>query len=87
MIKTAFYALFVSHSGKPMIPHLLRCQSLAVDDYGFALGGLGSGASSTFAPLGYEIAFSESKAGEKAAAGFFSHNFLQNTIAFLGPLN
>jgi hypothetical protein len=45
MIKTAFYALFVYPSGKPMIPYLLRCRGLAVDDYGFALGGLGSGAS------------------------------------------
>jgi len=35
-----------------MIPHLLRCQGLAVDYYGFALGRLESGASSTFAPLG-----------------------------------
>jgi hypothetical protein len=36
-----------------MTPHLLRCQGLAVDDYGFALGRLGSGVSSTFAPLGF----------------------------------
>jgi len=28
---------FVYLSGKPMIPHLLRYQGLAVDDYGFAL--------------------------------------------------
>jgi hypothetical protein len=34
-----------------MIPHLLRCRGLAVVDYGFALGRLGSGASSTFAQL------------------------------------
>ena len=24
--------------GKPMIPYLLRCQGLAIDDYGFTLG-------------------------------------------------
>ncbi len=35
-----------------MIPHLRCCQGLAVDYYGFALGRLGSGASSTFAQLG-----------------------------------
>ena len=35
-----------------MIPHLLRCQGFAVDDYGFALGRLGSGASSAFAQSG-----------------------------------
>jgi hypothetical protein len=28
---------FVYPSGKPMIPHLLCYQGLAVDDYGFAL--------------------------------------------------
>ena len=28
---------FVYPAGKPMIPHLLRYQGLAVDDYGFAL--------------------------------------------------
>jgi hypothetical protein len=28
---------FVYPLGKPMIPHLLRYQKLAVDDYGFAL--------------------------------------------------
>ena len=28
---------FVYLSGKPMIPHLLRYQGLAVDDYGFAI--------------------------------------------------
>jgi hypothetical protein len=28
---------FVYPLGKPMIPHLLRYQGLAVDDYGFAL--------------------------------------------------
>jgi hypothetical protein len=55
MIKTVFYALFVYPSGKPMIPHLLSCQGLAADDYGFALGGLRSGASQAFTPLGYNI--------------------------------
>ncbi len=36
-----------------MIPHLLRCQGLAVNYYGFALGRLEYGAPSTFAQLGY----------------------------------
>jgi hypothetical protein len=31
---------FVCLSGKPMIPHLLRYQRLAVDDYGVALDAL-----------------------------------------------
>jgi len=35
--------------GKPKIPHLLRCQGFAVNYYSFALGRLGSAASSTFA--------------------------------------
>jgi hypothetical protein len=42
-----------------MIPHLLRCQGLAVDYYGFALGRLGSGVSSTFAPSGFNEIGSE----------------------------
>ena len=36
-----------------MIPHLLRCQGLAVKYYGFALGRLGSGAPSAFATTGF----------------------------------
>jgi len=44
---------FVYPSGKPMIPHLLRCQGLAVVYYDFALGRLESGAPSTFAHFGY----------------------------------
>ena len=44
---------FVDPSGKPMPPHLLRCQGLAVGDYSFALGRLEAGAPSTFAQLGY----------------------------------
>jgi len=44
---------FVYPSGKPMPPHLLRCQGLAVDDYSFTLGRLKAGATSTFAQLGY----------------------------------
>jgi len=32
-------------SGKPMIPHLLRCQGFAVVYYSFTLGRLGSTAS------------------------------------------
>ena len=46
---------FVYPSGKPMSPHLLRCQGLAVDDYSFALGRLEAGATSTFAQLGIKI--------------------------------
>jgi hypothetical protein len=42
---------FVYPAGKPMIPHLLRFRGLAVADYSFALGRLGSGASSTSAQL------------------------------------
>jgi hypothetical protein len=38
-----------------MIPHLLRCRGFAVDDYSFTLGRLGSGATSTFARLGFHI--------------------------------
>jgi len=34
------------------MPHLLRCQGLAVKYYGFALGRLGSGTSSAFATTG-----------------------------------
>jgi len=36
-----------------MIPHLLRCQGLAVKYYGFTLGRLGAGASSAFATTGF----------------------------------
>jgi hypothetical protein len=39
---------FVYPAGKPIIPHLLHYQGLAVVYYGFALGCLGSGAFSTF---------------------------------------
>jgi hypothetical protein len=46
---------FVHPSGKPGIPHILRYQGLAVEYYGFALGCLGSEASSTFAQLGLNI--------------------------------
>ena len=45
---------FVYPMGTPMIPHLPRCQVLAVDYYGFALGRLGPAASSTFAQSGKE---------------------------------
>jgi hypothetical protein len=34
---------FVYLSGNPMIPHLLRYQGLAVDDYGVALDALNLG--------------------------------------------
>jgi hypothetical protein len=48
---------FVYLSGKPMIPYLLRYRGLAVAYYSFALGRLGSGASSTFAQLGLAYSF------------------------------
>jgi hypothetical protein len=35
--------------GKAILPHLLRCQGLAVNDYSFALGRLEAGVPSTFA--------------------------------------
>jgi len=38
--------------GKPMTPHLLRCQGLGVDDYSQTLERLEAAASSTFATLG-----------------------------------
>ena len=38
-----------------MTPHLLHCQGLEVDYYGFVLGHLGSGASSTFAQVGLKV--------------------------------
>ena len=44
--------MFFYPEGKPMMPHLLRCQGLAVKYYGFALGRLGSGAPSAFATTG-----------------------------------
>ena len=49
------FQLRPNKSGKPMVPHLLRCRGFAVDDYSFTLGRLGSGASSTFAQLGFYI--------------------------------
>jgi hypothetical protein len=40
---------FVYPSGKPILPHLLRCQGLAVDNYSKAPGRLEAEATSTFA--------------------------------------
>jgi len=37
-----------------MLPHLLRCQGFAGNDYSFTLGSLEAGAPSTFAQLGYK---------------------------------
>ena len=37
--------------GKPRILHLLRCQGLAIVNYGFALGRLGATALSAFATM------------------------------------
>ena len=44
--------MFFYPEGKLKMPHLLRCQGLAVKYYGFALGRLGSGVSSAFATAG-----------------------------------
>jgi hypothetical protein len=41
-----------------MIPHLLRCQEIAVANYSFNLGRLEAAASSTFATSGFLQAFS-----------------------------
>ena len=49
-VKKLFH--FVCPLGKPMPPHLLRCQGIAVDDYRFALGRLEARAPSTFAQQG-----------------------------------
>jgi len=38
--------------GKPMLPHLLRCQWIGVGDYTLTLGRLEAGAASAFAQLG-----------------------------------
>ena len=51
-LKSFFH--FVYPSGKPMPPHLLRCQGLALDNYSFALGRLEAGTPSTFAQLGFD---------------------------------
>jgi len=49
-----FYLPFKT-GGKPMTPHLLRCQGFAVAYYSFTLGRLAAGASSTFAQLGFHL--------------------------------
>jgi hypothetical protein len=41
--------------GKPVAPHLQRCQGLAVAYYSFALGRLEAEAPSTFAQLGFSL--------------------------------
>jgi len=46
---------FVYPLGKPMLPHLLRCQGIAVENYSFTLGRLEAGAPSTFDQSGYII--------------------------------
>jgi hypothetical protein len=48
---------FVYPLGKPMPPHLQRCQGLAVADYNFTLGRLEAGAPSAFAHLGFTFSF------------------------------
>jgi len=51
-MKYVYFKLhFIYPSGKPMPPHLLRCQGFALDDYSVALGRLEAGAPSTFAHL------------------------------------
>jgi hypothetical protein len=52
-IRKSFH--FVYPLGKPISPHLLCCQGLAVDNYSVALGRLKAGATSTFAQLGQEV--------------------------------
>jgi hypothetical protein len=46
---------FVYPLGKPIPPHLLCCQGLAVGDYSFALGCLEAGAPSAFAQSGLYV--------------------------------
>ena len=50
-----FKSHFVYPLGKPMPPHLLRCQGIAVGNYSFTLGRLEAGAPSTFDQLGLEL--------------------------------
>jgi REP-associated tyrosine transposase len=47
-----FKSHFVYPAGKPMAPHLLRCQGFAVGNYSFALGRREAGVPSAFAQLG-----------------------------------
>ena len=42
-------------SGKPMAPHLLRCQWIRVGHYTLNIGRLEAGAPSTFAQFGYKL--------------------------------
>jgi hypothetical protein len=51
-MKFVYFKLhFIYPPGKPMPPHLLRCQGIAVGKYSFILGRLEAGAPSTFAHL------------------------------------
>ena len=50
-----FKSHFVYPAGKPMAPHLLRCQWIGVGDYTLNIGRLEAGAPSTFAQLGLNI--------------------------------
>ena len=49
VVNVHFKSHFVHPSGKPMVPHLLRCQGFAVDNYSFTLGRLEAGVLSAFA--------------------------------------
>ena len=52
---SSLFELRPNKSGKPMPPHLPRCQGIAVAYYSFTLGRLEDGAPSTFAHLVYKI--------------------------------
>jgi hypothetical protein len=62
-----------------MIPHLLRCQGFAVVYYGFTLGRLGPGASSTFAQLRYNSAVKVTFGGTIKASSA-THNWFTKEI-------
>ena len=53
VVKGHFKSHFVYPMGKPIAPHLLRCQVFGVGDYTLKLGRLEAGALSTFAHLGF----------------------------------
>ncbi len=48
-VKVHLKSHFVYPAGKPMAPHLQRCQGFAVDNYSFTPGRLEAGATSPFA--------------------------------------
>jgi len=56
ILNVHFKSHFVYPSGKPMAPHLQRCQGFAVGNYSVTLGRLEDEAPSTFAQLGFYYA-------------------------------